>query len=342
MDFFKKKYSRSNEVVFNDILWALDRVLKMFDQAKNEALFSPVTEKELFEIMKSFKKDKSLGPDGWSIDFFIHFFDLCKRDLLSMVEASRISGSIHSYTSSTYIALIPKKEEPISFLDFRPISLCNITFKIISKIIAERIKGTLASALSPNQHAFLKGRNIFDAVACTQECIHSMAKQNSNAAIMKIDIKKAYDVLDWGYLQSLLVKIGLQQGPIRWIMACYENVKYAVLINGIPSSFFQAERGLRQGCPLSPLLFIIAINSLSLLINQAVEKKEYAPIRIYKNIHISHNLFVDVLLLFAMLYKSTWICIKSILDRFQTATGLAINKSKSILFHNGTDENLAH
>ena len=314
----------------------------MFDQAKNEALFSPVTEKELFEIMKSFKKDKSLGPDGWSIDFFIHFFDLCKRDLLSMVEASRISGSIHSYTSSTYIALIPKKEEPISFLDFRPISLCNITFKIISKIIAERIKGTLASALSPNQHAFLKGRNIFDAVACTQECIHSMAKQNSNAAIMKIDIKKAYDVLDWGYLQSLLVKIGLQQGPIRWIMACYENVKYAVLINGIPSSFFQAERGLRQGCPLSPLLFIIAINSLSLLINQAVEKKEYAPIRIYKNIHISHNLFVDVLLLFAMLYKSTWICIKSILDRFQTATGLAINKSKSILFHNGTDENLAH
>lgn len=74
-----------------------------------------------------------------------------------------------------------------------------------------------------------------------------MAKQNKNAAIMKIDIKNAYDALDWGYLQSLLVKIGLQQGPIRWIMACYQNVKYAAMINGIPSPFFQTERGLRQG-----------------------------------------------------------------------------------------------
>jgi len=126
------------------------------------------------------------------------------------VEASRLSGSIHPHTSSTYIALIPKNEEPESFLDFRPISLCNITFKIISKIIAERIKGTLASSLSPNQHAFLKGRNILDAVASTQECIHSMSVNKTNAAILKIDLQRAYDVLDWGYLQSLLTKIGLE------------------------------------------------------------------------------------------------------------------------------------
>jgi len=168
----------------------------MFDKAKNEALFSPVTEKELLEIMKSFKQDKSPGPDGWSIEFFIHFFDLFKRDLLSMVEAFKLSGSIHSYTSSTYIALIPRKEEPVSFLDFRSISLCNITYKIISKIIADRIKGTLEASLSPNQHAFLKGRNILDAVASRQECIHSIDLHKSNAAIMKIDIMKAYDVLD--------------------------------------------------------------------------------------------------------------------------------------------------
>ena len=133
---------------------------------------------------------------------------------------------------------------------------------------------------------------------------------------MKINIQKAYDVLDWGYLQSLLAKIGLEQGLIRWIMACYENVNYVVLINGFPSPFFQAERGLRQGCPLSPLLFILAINTLSLHINHAVKLKRYAPIRICKNISISHNLFVDDVILFAMLTKVTWICIKSILDRF--------------------------
>lgn len=123
-------------------------------------------------------------------------------------------------------------------------------------------------------------------------------------------------------------------------MGCIENVNYAILINGCPSPFFQAERGLRQGCPLSPLLFILAIDALSLHINRVVDLKEYIPIRICKNINISHNLFVDKLLLFAMLSKVTWICIKSIFDRFHKALGLAINTSKLILYHNGSDEAL--
>jgi len=107
--------------------------------------------------MKAFKKDKCPGPDGWTIEFFNHFFDIIKQDLLRMVEESRISGSIHQLTSSTQIALIPKKVDAESFHDFRPISLCNITFKIIKKIIAERIKATLATFLTKDQHAFLKG-----------------------------------------------------------------------------------------------------------------------------------------------------------------------------------------
>jgi len=338
--FFKKQYGRANEIAFNDIRWGIDLMPEMFDQEKNKALFRPVDENELLEVMKSFKKDKSPGPDGWSIDFMIHFFYLFKKDLLSMVEASRLSGNIHNHTSSTLIALIPKKDEPESFLDFRPISLCNIIFKIITKIIVVRIKGTPASCLSPNQHAFLKGRNIHDAVASTQECLHSMSVHNSNATIMKIDLQKAFDVLDWGYLQSLLAKIDLNSGPIRWIMARIENINYAVLINGCPSPFFRVERGLRQGCPLSPLLFILAIDALSLHINRAVAVKEYIPVKICKQIYISHNLFVDDVLLFAMLSKVTWLCIKSIMDRFQKASGLAINKAKSILYHNGTNETL--
>lgn len=100
-----------------------------------------------------------------------------------MVEAFRMTGDIHHITTSTLIALIPKKGEPESFHDYRPISLCNISFKIITKIIAERIKGTLASFLSMDQHAFLKGQNILDAVANTQECLFSMFSQKTAAAI---------------------------------------------------------------------------------------------------------------------------------------------------------------
>lgn len=250
--YFGNQYKRSGECRIQDILWGIDLFPQMFVDEQNDCLFQPITEEELLETMKSFKKDKCPGPDGWTIEFFIHFFDLIKQDLLRMVEGSRISGSIHQITSSTHIALIPKKREAKSFQHYKPISLCNISYKIISKIIAERIKETLSKHLTKDQHAFLKGRNILDAVANTQESLFSMHTKKSEAAIFKIDLRKAYDCLDWGFIRCLLAKIGLRANMINWIMACVEKVNYVVIINGIPSPFFLATRGLRQGCPLSP------------------------------------------------------------------------------------------
>eukprot|EP00253_Pinus_taeda_P014926 PITA_14926 len=252
-----------------------------------------------------------------------------------MIEDSRINGRIHPHTSSTLIALIPKKQDAESFSDYRPIYLCNISFKIISKIIAERIKGTLAIHLSRDQHAFLKGRNILDAVASTQECIYSMFSKNIAGAVLKIDLQKAYHCLDWGFIRCLLAKIGLRVEMISWIMACIEGVKYAININGIPSPFFHAGRGLRQGCPLAPIIFILAMNSLSLHINKAVDEQRCIPINISRHIPLSHNLFVDDVLICAMLHRASWTCLFDILNNFQKATGLNINKHKSILYFHG-------
>lgn len=109
----------------------MELVPEMFDEAANESFFKPVSEEELLSVIKAFKKDKSPGPDGWPIEFVSHFYDLFKADLLRTVEASLMASSIHSAISSTLIALIPKKERSDSFHDYRPISLCNILFKII-------------------------------------------------------------------------------------------------------------------------------------------------------------------------------------------------------------------
>eukprot|EP00253_Pinus_taeda_P024864 PITA_24864 len=130
-----------------------------------------VTEDELLAAMKASKNDRSSGPDGWPIEFFLHFFDLFKADLL---EASRKSGNIHSALSSTLIALIPKKGDSASFLNYRPISLCNSLFKIISKIIVERLKPVFNCFITRDQHTFLKERNIWDVVALTQECLYNI------------------------------------------------------------------------------------------------------------------------------------------------------------------------
>jgi hypothetical protein len=157
------------------------RVVSLFSWLVNEEeariLHGPVNMGELKEVLTLFKKDKSPGPDGWTIEFFIHFFDLVGEDLLEMVEESRSRGFIVGSLNSTFLALIPKVNKPVTFGDFRPISLCNLVYKLISKIIANQIKPILSRSLFAEQLGFLKGRQIQDAIGTTHECLHSIKKK---------------------------------------------------------------------------------------------------------------------------------------------------------------------
>eukprot|EP00253_Pinus_taeda_P021735 PITA_21735 len=125
---------------------------------------------------------------------------------------------------------------------------------------------------------------------------------------------------------------------LEWIMACLENINFAVIINGTPSPFFKAERGLRQGCPLSPLMFILVMNTLSIQLNREATGLRYRPIKMCKDFYLSHNLFVDDILIFAMLHKASWLHLFEIVSRFQSASGICINKEKSKLYHNENDQ----
>jgi hypothetical protein len=116
----------------------------------NRELFMEVNEHELKETLHSFQKDKSPGPDGWPIEFYIGFYDLLGVDLLHVVEESRRNGKMHAPFNSTFLALIPKKDEPLSFEEFRPISLCNCIYKIVAKIIARRLKPILSTLYQKN------------------------------------------------------------------------------------------------------------------------------------------------------------------------------------------------
>jgi hypothetical protein len=272
------------------------------------------------------------------MEFFTHFFDLVGDDLHSMVEDSRHSGKIKRALNSTFLVLIPKENSPQNFGDFRPIALCNLCYKIISKAISIRIRLILSRALSIEQLGFLKGRQILDAVGMAHECIHSIHSKKQKALILKLDLKKAYDCVSWDFLHLILAQSSFSATSSSWIMSCVTSASFAVLINGESSDFFNSERGLRQGCPLSPLLFILVMESLSILLKKRQEMGELTGVKVSRVVKILHLIFVDDVLIMTKASIEEWKLVKLILEQFCSASGLQINFDKSTFHHSGLDD----
>jgi len=165
---------------------------------------------EVKSVVEIMLKDKSLGPDGWTQEIFSHFFHLMGRDLLEALEESRIKGSVKGSLNETFVTLIPKTSNPEPFNDFRPIALCNFSYKVISKLIALRIKDKIALCISKEQFGFLRDRLIFDAIGLAQGSLHSAKSRKPKALFLKLDLKKAYDKVNWNFLRMMLIQVGLK------------------------------------------------------------------------------------------------------------------------------------
>jgi hypothetical protein len=258
-----------------------------------------------------------------------------------MVEETRLRGEVITSINSTFLALIPKVNKPSYFSDYRPIALCNLCYKIIEKVIAKRLKPILSRVLSDEQLGFLKGRQILDAIGTAQECLHNIKSKKLQAIILKLDLKKAYDCTNWDFLRLILLQSGFGINTTNWIMACVVSTSYATLINGEATKFFKRSKGLRQGCLLSPLLFILVMEGLSLSLKKAQNDGLITRIKVSRLIKILHLLFVDDILIMSKASSTEWEKIQEILHVFCQASGLVINIQKSILMHSGVDpENL--
>ena len=186
------------------------------------------------------------------------------------------SGCLLREINYTIIALVPKVPNPGSMHDYRPISCCNTIYKCISKIIAARINQCITEIISPTQSAFVQGRSIADNVLITQDLmINYHRDKGPPKCALKIDIKKAYDTIGWSCIIDILSSMGTPAYLLRCIKECITTPSFSVSVNGELAGFFARKQGLRQGDPLSPLLFIIVMEAFSKSLSVAAHRQEF-------------------------------------------------------------------
>ncbi|XP_026407200.1 uncharacterized protein LOC113302475 [Papaver somniferum] len=254
-----------------------------------------------------------------------------------MVTSFFTTGFILREINATFISLIPKIEFPQSASDYRPINLSNIVYKMISKTLANRLKVLLPKIISPFQSAFVPGRQISDNVLIAHELIHTMRAQRGNEFLMgiKVDMSKAFDRVEWNFLLYVMRNFGFSEEWCNLINQCINTVSSLVLVNGVPGYQFVPSRGLRQGDPLSPYLFIVCMEVLSRAISNVEESNLIHGIKIAFNAPpISHLLFADDLLVFSSANLLEGENILKLFTDFSNASGQLINFENSGIFFN--------
>ena len=290
----------------------------------------------------SIHADKAPGPDGFSASFFQSNWETVKDTIISEIQTFFISGSLPQRINHTHVRLIPKIQSPKKVSDYRPIALCSVYYKIIAKILAKRLQPILQSCISENQSAFVPHRAISDNVLITHEALHylkvSGAKKRCFMAV-KTDMSKAYDRLEWDFIKAAFERLGFHQVWISWIMQCISTVTYSYLLNGQAKGRVVPQRGIRQGDPLSPYIFIICSEVLSGLCNKAQGNGSLPGIKVAKvSPRVNHLLFADDTIFFCLSDPTSCKKLKDILLKYESASGQKINQEKSsITFSSKTE-----
>ncbi|RVW15177.1 LINE-1 reverse transcriptase-like [Vitis vinifera] len=228
--------------------------------------------------------------------------------------------------------------------DFRPISLLGGVYKLLAKVLSNRIKGVLDKVVSPDQNAFVKGRQILDASLIANEVIDYWLKRKEKGVICKLDIEKAYDSINWNFLMKVMRKMGFGDRWLKWIWWCISTASFSILVNGVPAGYFSNSRGLRQGDPLSPYLFVLGMEVLSAMLRRAIDGGFISGCSIQgrggMEINVSHLLFADDTIIFCEARQDHITYLSWILVWFEAASGLRINLAKSEVIPVGEVEDI--
>ncbi|KAH9768956.1 reverse transcriptase domain-containing protein [Citrus sinensis] len=304
----------------------------------NEMLEKPFSAEEVMDALSQMCPTKAPGPDGLPAVFYQKHWHMVKDGVLATcLHILNSQGSV-TPINHTYIALIPKVRKPRKVTEFRPISLCNVIYRIVAKSIANRFKQILHKIISPTQSAFIPHRLITDNIIVGYECLHKIRhckSKRKGLVALKLDVSKAYDRLEWSFLEQIMKRLGFSHQWISLIMRCISSVSFSIIINGSVRGFIKPQRGLRQGCPLSPYLFITCAEAFSSLLQQVEQQRLIHGLSFGKELKISHLLFTNDSLVFCRASVADCTKLKMILDCYSMASGQIFNFEKSSFFLSG-------
>ncbi|GKA30618.1 putative RNA-directed DNA polymerase, eukaryota, reverse transcriptase zinc-binding domain protein [Tanacetum coccineum] len=239
--------------------------------------------------------------------------------------------------NSSFITFVPKVDDPLVIRDFRHIDLIGNQYKIIAKTLANCLSQVVYWVVGDVQMDYIKGRQIIDGPLMVDEIIAWVKKCKKHIMFLKVDFEKAFDSLSWSFLFSILEQMGFSSKWRTWIHSCLNSAFASVLVNGSPTKEFKIERGLRQGDPLSPFLFILAVEALNVALLEATNNNVFHGIKVGTDkIHISHLQFADDALIMGEWSRSNAKNLSRILTCFHLASGLKVNFNKSKLYGIGT------
>ena len=292
---------------------------------------SDISLNECFAALKKMKVNKSPGTDGLTVEFYQYFWEDLKVLVHESIQSAFENKILSNDQKRGILRLIPKKSKDLTNIkNWRPISLLNTDYKLIAHILSNRLQKVLPKIISNDQSGYLKGRNISLNIRSIFDIIDFVEKDNSSGLLAFLDFEKAFDKLNWTFLQKALSKFGFGPKFKEWVTILYTNIESCIINNGQTSKYFEIKSGIRQGCPLSALLFVIAVEVLSL----SIKKND-----LIKGFKIGNGMFkitqlADDTTLFLRDINSLKEAL-SLLDWFKNISGLKLNETKTEILQIG-------
>ena len=294
-------------------------------------LLAPVDDVLVFNTLKGMKRNKAPGPEGFNVEFYLHCWEIVGPLFCAAVRDFFVHSMLTRGANSTLIALIPKHTAADSMKDFRPISLCTMVYKCISKILASRLKKILPNLIDHAQSAFIPGRQISDNILLAQELFRGYSRDTGTPkCALKIDLHKAFDSIRWDFLFAALDHMNFPPQFVGWVRECVTTAMYSVKVNGSSCGYFKGAKGIRQGDPLSPYLFSIAMHVFSCILNNPPPDFKFHWR--CKELSLTHLLFADDVLLFSRGDSPSITHLMDSLVKFGDLSGLNASLLKSSSF----------